>query len=77
MNCCVLLRISPTLLKSPQSLHHFILYVLCEDNDGQRHDEMFVSSQELLNQSLHGDTTTEVARQTPSGLRSYKRQPGH
>ena len=45
---------------------HFILNVLCQDNDVQRHNGLFVSSQELSNQNLHGDTTTEVARRTPS-----------
>ena len=51
-----------------------IVYVLCQDNDGQRHDETFISSQELSNQNLHGDTTTEVARRTPSASRSYANQ---
>ena len=33
---------------------HFILYVSCQDNDGQRHDdETLVSSQKLSNQNLH------------------------
>ena len=42
------------------------LYVLCQDNDGQRHDGLFVSSEELSNQNLHGDTMTEVVCRTPS-----------
>ena len=52
--------------------YHFILHVLYQDNDGQKHDETFVSNQELLNQILHSDTTTEVARRTLSASRPYE-----
>ena len=98
MRTVVLLRISPSLLKSPKKslktrflsyqsqdifckprfrTYHLNLYVLCQDNDSQRHDETFASSQELLNQNLHGDTTTEVARRKPSASRLYESQSGN
>ena len=48
-----------------------------KNNDRQRHDETFVSSQELSNQNSHGHMMTEVVRRTPSASRSYESHSGN